>query len=271
LSLYRSSEEAAALAYLDRTPYDNAYIGWLLRTRQIGRNNDVVVWRAGDGTVAGVAYVASRIVPCADSEEAASAFARYATGRVRDPRLLVGPKASVDRFWEIARRTMPEPFARRERQPVFALARGEVRSHEAAVEVGLAKPGEADELAVESARMTSGELGYTVVADAAYKRRTARIIEMGWYWRYRIAGKLAFACHIGAETPHTAQLQGVWTPPEMRGCGHAARALAAICNTLLVKYPTVSLYVNDFNVQAIALYERVGFKQTGTLSTLIFV
>ena len=57
----------------------------------------------------------------------------------------------------------------------------------------------------------------------------------------------------------TLQLQGIWTPPELRGRGLATASLAAICDRLLEVSPTLSLYVNDFNEAAIALYRRVGF------------
>jgi predicted GNAT family acetyltransferase len=34
--------------------------------------------------------------------------------------------------------------------------------------------------------------------------------------------------------------------------------------------PTASLYVNDFNVAARRLYARVGMRQVGELSTILF-
>jgi hypothetical protein len=39
---------------------------------------------------------------------------------------------------------------------------------------------------------------------------------------------------------------------------------------LLASNPTVSLYVNDFNTEAIALYERIGFTRVGELATYLF-
>jgi predicted GNAT family acetyltransferase len=34
--------------------------------------------------------------------------------------------------------------------------------------------------------------------------------------------------------------------------------------------PTVSLYVNDYNVRAVRTYERVGFRTVGTFATVLF-
>ncbi len=166
---------------------------------------------------------------------------------------------------------MPAPFTVRPSQPVYALSPADLHAAARASDVGLAVESEIDELSAESAAMTSGEVGYRVAADAGYRKRTARIAAAGWLWRSRVDGKLAFMCHVGAQTAQTVQIQGVWTPPAMRGSGHATRALAEICKRLLVDHPTVSLSVNDFNSSAIALYERVGFRPAGALASLIFV
>jgi predicted GNAT family acetyltransferase len=99
--------------------------------------------------------------------------------------------------------------------------------------------------------------------------RTARIIDRGWWWRARVDGRLAFMCNVGSASPYTAQIQGVWTPPAMRGKGFATLALTAICAALLDEHHTLCLYVNDFNASAIALYERVGFERVGEFQTIL--
>jgi hypothetical protein len=81
---------------------------------------------------------------------------------------------------------------------------------------------------------------------------------------------LRFQCNVGARTPVTAQVQGVWTPEHLRGNGYATLGLAAISRRLLETTPTVSLYVNDFNADALALYDRVGYSRVGELATYLF-
>jgi len=43
-----------------------------------------------------------------------------------------------------------------------------------------------------------------------------------------------------------------------------------VSRALLETNPTLSLYVNDFNTTAIALYERIGYQRVGELTTYIF-
>ena len=82
--------------------------------------------------------------------------------------------------------------------------------------------------------------------------------------------RLRFQLNVGACSKATAQLQGVWTPPALRRRGYASGALSAIAQKLLETNPTLSLYVNDFNRDAITLYERIGFTCVGEMSTLLF-
>ncbi|MBB1585525.1 MAG: GNAT family N-acetyltransferase, partial [Propionibacterium sp.] len=47
---------------------------------------------------------------------------------------------------------------------------------------------------------------------------------------------------------------------------------AALLSGMLIQaqehHPVISLYVNDFNTPAIRLYERLGFQEVGSLSTV---
>ena len=126
-------------------------------------------------------------------------------------------------------------------------------------------------MAEHSARMILGELGYDPRAQrSTFIAGVRRAIELGSWWVWIVDNELRFQCNIGARTPVTAQIQGVWTPPGLRGRGHATNALATTASRLLASNPTVSLYVNDFNSAAIALYDRIGFTRVGELATYLF-
>lgn len=257
------------LAYLARRPFDNVYVAWLIASKQTARG-DVVLWRDAAGAIGGVCYFGTQIVPCGDDPAALEAFGERAR-RARTARMIVGPRPAVEAVWARARTALRVPAGIRRSQPVYALERAGLAYSRDGAEVARATLDELDELVVNSAHMIAGENGGDPRRpNADFRGRTARIIAARWWWRYRIDGRLAFMCNVGSATPQTAQVQGVWTPPEMRGAGHATRGLGAICDHLLDEHPTLCLYVNDFNTPALALYERIGFKRAGEFATILF-
>ena len=120
--------------------------------------------------------------------------------------------------------------------------------------------------------MSAGEFGVAPPSrvDPGFRTRTAQTISDGRFWRARRDGALVFQCYIGPTSPFTAQVQGVWSPPSARGNGDATATFGSICEALLAELPTLSLYVNDFNARAIAMYERVGFVRVSEFSSLMF-
>ena len=72
-------------------------------------------------------------------------------------------------------------------------------------------------------------------------------------------------------SPYAAQIQGVFVPPDRRGQGFATAGMAAVVELVRREIaPTVSLYVNDWNTAARAVYERVGFRETARFATVMF-
>jgi predicted GNAT family acetyltransferase len=186
--------------------------------------------------------------------------------------MIVAPRPLVERFWKRVRSKLPEPWVIRASQPVYALETVSLRTTSTKADgIARATVGEADEIILHAARMAAGELGGDArEIDAGYRARLEGIIAAGGFWRYRIAGRLVFQCYVGPWTGATAQLQGIWTPPNERGKGYATRALGVICRALLAEHRTLSLYVNDFNRAAIALYQRLGFRRVGEFASVIF-
>jgi predicted GNAT family acetyltransferase len=92
-----------------------------------------------------------------------------------------------------------------------------------------------------------------------YRRRVRMLIARGWTYVYESGGRLQFKMDVGCASHRTAQIQGVYVPPDLRGRGVGSAAMAACCDLALDRHPNLSLYVNDFNTPAVALYERIGF------------
>ncbi len=53
-----------------------------------------------------------------------------------------------------------------------------------------------------------------------------------------------------------------------RGSGLSVPALSGMLRLARRRFPSISLYVNDFNTPAIRAYERLGFAEVGALATV---
>jgi uncharacterized protein len=63
----------------------------------------------------------------------------------------------------------------------------------------------------------------------------------------------------------------VWTHPALRGKGIAAAGMAAVVEYALRDFASVvSLYVNDYNAPARAVYRKVGFEEVGAFASILF-
>jgi RimJ/RimL family protein N-acetyltransferase len=231
------------------------------------RNNIVVA--VEDGSIAGVAYF-GRQHALACEARALEAFAEYSE-RHRGERMIVGPRSTVRAFWDLIRSRHAPPRLVRDRQLVMAIDRSRLLPYVDAAAVRHARSDEWPAVAESSAQVIEQELAYDPRRTSPdFIPNVRETIERRRWWVGERDGRLCFFCSIGPWSDRTVQLQGVWTPPELRGSGLATASLAAICDRLLESSPTLSLYVNDFNQPAIALYRRVGFEHVSDFQTILF-
>jgi predicted GNAT family acetyltransferase len=125
-----------------------------------------------------------------------------------------------------------------------------------------------------SVAMFTEEVGVSPVGPdggSGYRARVAELIGAGRAFARIENGQVMFKAEIGAVTRQVCQVQGVWVRPELRGRGLAGAGMAAVVQEALHSVaPVVSLYVNDFNAPARAVYRRVGFTETATLMSILF-
>lgn len=220
--------------------------------------------------VRGVGFFGRHMVLAADDNRAVDAFAELAPSNHYE-RMIVAPRPIVERYWERVRSKHISPRLIRKSQPLLAVDSQTLRGDVDGVRVRRAHTTEWLPVAVNSAAMIREELGYDPRAGSAeFDQNVRASVERGTWWVGEHQQHLCFYCNAGPHSAYTLQLQGIWTPPELRGRGFANASLFGICEKLLQEHPTLSLYVNDFNVPALKLYERLGFKQVGEFMTLLF-
>lgn len=185
--------------------------------------------------------------------------------------MIVGPRPTVEAYWARVKDHHAAPRLVRKSQPLLVVDRKTLRGETAGVTVRRALPREWETVARNSAAMIRDELGYDPRASSPeFDSNTRTAVERGAWWIGENKGVICFFASEGPHSAYTLQLQGIWTPPDLRGRGLAAKSLHGICAALLGQHPTLSLYVNDFNAPALRLYDHLGFTQAGEFSTLLF-
>jgi len=266
-----SAYEAAALRYLARSPYDNVFLAYLILFDVAPATRHAVYVVLDGDEVCGVAYFGRQVVLAADGNKAVIEALAKLGQRHRGERMLLGPRAIVLEYWQHVTSWHPAPRLVRERQYVMKVDRATLRPYDRSVVVRRARIDEWTAVADNSAMMIEQELDYDPRrASPEFTANVRAMIERGLWWVGESLGRLCFFCNVGPWSSETAQLQGIWTPSDLRGKGLATASLGAICDRLLSMSPTLSLYVNSFNTPAIALYERTGFTMVSEFATLLF-
>ena len=224
------------------------------------------------GKLASACYAGANLVPVGATEAAATAFASRARLQGRRCSSIVGPSETVGQMWELLRPYWGQPREIREAQPVMAISGPPQVTPDP--ELRRVRPSELDVLLPASVAMFTEEVGVSPLGPdggAAYRARVAELIGLGRAFARIEDGRVMFKAEIGAVTPYACQVQGVWVRPDLRGRGLGVAGMAAVVQEALRSVaPVVSLYVNDFNAPARAVYRKVGFTEQATLTSILF-
>lgn len=208
--------------------------------------------------------------------------ARVLSERPNQPLLYLPPEKDLARFYEAELPELPahlpaplkpvpikpEPLKLGE-SPAGAFQLG----GEPAGYARLATSADLGELLPAAAAMFTEEVGFDPVAryGEGYAARLRTLIAGQ---RSAIVtdvnGRVIFKADAGIVNLDAAQVQGVWLHPDYRGYGLAKPFFAAAAQVLQRRYPHLSLYVNDYNARALAMYRGTGWEQIGQFSTIIF-
>ena len=229
------------------------------------------VGRAGDELRA-AAFAGGNLVPVGEDLAALELIAGQLARTGRGCSSIVGAVDSVAAMWPVLSRRWGPARAIRASQPL--LWSDSVPAVEADPRVRRVRPAELSRFLPAAVAMFTEELGMSPIGQDAgrgYRARVAELIGAGRaFARFDARGQVEFKAEIGVLGLATAQLQGVWVRPDLRGRGIATGAMATVLAAALELAPSVSLYVNDYNTAARRLYDRLGMRQVSTLSTVLF-
>lgn len=198
--------------------------------------------------------------------------ARVLSERPNQPLLYLPPEKDLARFYEAELPELPAhlpaPFKLAE-APTGASQLG----GEAAGYARLATSADLGELLPAAAAMFTEEVGFDPIArygDGYAARLRTLIAGQRSAIVTDVNGRVIFKADAGIVNLDAAQVQGVWLHPDYRGYGLAKPFFAAAAQILQRHYPHLSLYVNDYNARALAMYRGTGWEQIGQFSTIIF-
>lgn len=271
-----SHEDTDALRELvGHDPVANVFVDSQLETTGTAVPNvpgAVMLGIDGDGgALAAACWVGSNVVPVGAGEEQARAFGQWLAASQRGFASIFGPAGAVLPLFEELESDGAHALEVRSNQPLLSLAGDPAVAPNSQLAPSLAE--NFPQILAAAAAMFEEEVGYSPFLGGAdhYRRRVTNLIRDGHSLSHCAAdGQVIFKADLGAVSRRATQVQGVWMNPEYRGLGMSASYMAAVVVLSRKFAPVTSLYVNDYNAPARALYERVGFNQVGTFATVLF-
>lgn len=208
--------------------------------------------------------------------------ARVLSERSNQPLLYLPPEKDLARFYaaelpelpaHLPAPLKPVPIKPEPLKPGQSPAGAVQLSGEPAGYARLATSADLGELLPAAAAMFTEEVGFDPVVrygDGYAARLRTLIAGQRSAIVTDVNGRVIFKADAGIVNLDAAQVQGVWLHPDYRGYGLAKPFFAAAAQVLQRRYPHLSLYVNDYNARALAMYRGTGWEQIGQFSTIIF-
>ncbi|GAA2513735.1 GNAT family N-acetyltransferase [Pilimelia columellifera] len=268
-----ASDRASVQRLLDRDPLAAAQVTERLSGRGLS-------WWRSEGRLVGyggpeptsLCWVGAHLVPVLVDRTAAGAFAELLGCQPRICASVVGRAEGVLALWDRLAPVWGPAREIRDDQPLLVADAAPPIPADPAVR--LVQRHEVDQIFPAAVAMYEEEIGASpLVGDggAGYRARLADIVRARRAYARIEDGRVIFKAELAVITQHTAQVQGVWVDPAWRGQGIAAPAMAAVVADALRRVaPTVSLYVNGYNLPARRAYARCGFRSAGVFATVLF-
>jgi predicted GNAT family acetyltransferase len=268
----RDTDEVLDL--LERDPVADVFVASRIRGAGLAESRlGAQVWGYGErGRLEALCYSGANLVPVQAGPDAVRAFAERARRQGRRCSSVVGESGAVQHLWSLLTPSWGPARAVRSAQPLMALDGPPAVAPDPAVRQ--VRRDEVETLLPACIAMFTEEIGVSpLVGDggALYRARVTELVTQGRAYARIEDGQVLFKAEVGAATSRACQVQGVWVHPSLRGRGLSVGGTAAVAALARAQVaPVVSLYVNDFNHAARRAYERVGFRQVGTFTSVLF-
>lgn len=265
-----------ALSFLRRDALMNVYLISRLLEERFASSTQMIEVRHNHQIVV-IASLATNVVLAADTtaradvvEGAVGVIAERILTRLLPVRAIISPAHLVELLWKRLQTRLDPPTVVRMNQPVYAL--GPRLDYPDFTRARFSKITDIEALVPACAAMHKEEVGIDPLDRDAigYRDRVRELIEKRRSVILVEDGGIAAKCEFSAVTPDAVQLMGVWTNPRFRRRGFGRLLLREVCGHLGRSRKSVTLFVNDFNKPAIALYEDLGFRQIGMNRALIW-
>lgn len=239
-----------------------------LDARRLG--GAVLAVRGPDGELRGAAFDGGNLLPVGGGPDEWDAVGEALAGRPPRATSIVGRREAVAALWQVLEPAWGPARLVRGCQPLLALDTP-ARLPAGDPRVRAIRRDELDRYLPAAAAMFTEELAVSPYRGDAgrYRARVAGLLAARRAFGIVEDGAVVFKADLGAVSPHTCQVQGVWVRPDLRGRGIGTAALAGVLRHALTLAPTVSLYVNDFNTPARRMYARLGMREVGALSSVL--
>lgn len=258
---------------IDRDPVVNLFVDHRAATTRLQAR-----WLGGevwgyfeDGALVSACHVGANLVPVEATDRAIDAFAYRAESLGRLSSSIVGPRDAVVRLWDHLAPEWGPARSLRLDQPFLEIAGPPAVAPHPALRPALLD--EIDILYPAAVAMFTEEVGESpeLPGRNSYRARVTQLVSRGWAYAIIEDGEVLFKAEVGSATARACQVQGVYVSPEHRGRGLGTAGMAAVVERARREVaPVVSLYVNDYNLAARRVYERVGFVQTATFASVLF-
>ncbi len=274
LRLLGPADLAEVTALLARDPVVNVIVDYRARTTQMQPRwlNGEMWGYYEDDRLRSVCHSAANLIPAMATGDALAQFADRALAQGRRCSTLLGRAADVEVMWERLRREWPEPREVRPDQPHLEIDRPPSVAPDPLVTIATME--QIDLVYPAAGAMHTEEVGVSPEEHGGaslYRARVAQLISRGWSFVRVEDGRVVFKAEVAAATPHACQVQGVYVVPDRRGEGLGTAGIAAVVDLALRHVaPVVALYVNEHNTAARRAYERAGFRETATFTTIMF-